>query len=105
MSYSTPVPDTEGELGPRAHPSRPARLAAWLGITFHVLLGGLYLLSGLLAPFWAVVALWTLWTGLLAVAIHQRTRRPILVAVIPIVGFVAWAVAVWAGFVLLDWVA
>ena len=105
MSHSASVPDTEGELGPQARPSRPAQLAAWMGITFHMLLGVLYLLSGLLAPFWAVVVLWTLWTGLLAVTIHQRTRRPILVAVVPIVGLVAWAVAMWAGFVLLDWIA
>jgi hypothetical protein len=76
-----------------------------MGITFHGLLGVLYLLSGLLAPFWAVVVLWTLWTGLLAVAIHQRTSRPVLVAVIPIVGLVAWTVALWAGSVLFGWAA
>ena len=100
MSYSTRVPGTEAEPGPQAGSSRPARLAAWMGLTLHVLLGVLYLLSGLLTPFWVVVGLWTLWTGLLAVAVHQRTKRPILVAVIPIVDLVGWAVAVRAGSAL-----
>lgn len=105
MSYSTQRPGTETETGPQASSSWPARLAGWIGLTLHALLGVLYLLSGLLTPFWAAVALWTLWTGLLAVAIHQRPRRPIIVAAVPIVGLVAWTVAVWTGLVLFDWAA
>jgi hypothetical protein len=69
---------------------------AWIGLALHGLLGVPYLLSGLLAPVWAAIFLWTLWTGLLAVAIHQRTRRQRVVAVIPIIAAVVWAVTIWA---------
>lgn len=105
MSHPTPVPGTQAEPGPRADFSWQARLAVWTGLAFHGSLGGLYLLSGLFAPFWAVIALWTLWTGLLAVAIHQRTRRPVIVVVIPIIGLVIWTATVWASSVLSGWAA
>lgn len=95
MSLSTPA--AQAEPGPRA---RLSGLAVWIGLALHGLLGVLYLLSGLFAPLWVVISLWTLWTGLLAVAIHQRTRRPVVVAVIPITGLVVWTVAMLAGSVL-----
>ena len=105
MSYSSPEPNNETLPGPQGVSSWPARLISWIGLTLHGLLGVPYVLSGLLAPFWAVVALWTLWAGLLAVVVHQRTRRPVLVAVVPIVGLVFWVVAMWAGSMLFDWAA
>jgi hypothetical protein len=92
---STPVTDPP-EPDPPAGVSWPLHLVAWIGLALHGLLGALYLLSGLLAPVWAAIFLWTLWTGLLAVAIHQRTRRQRVVAVIPIVAVVVWAVTIWA---------
>ena len=66
----------EGEAGPSGRAFR--LVAGWLGVTVHGLLGVPYLLSGLLAPLWAVVILWTVWTALLAVAIRKRRRRPML---------------------------
>jgi hypothetical protein len=92
---SAPVTDPT-EPDPPVNVSWPLKLVAWIGLAFHGLLGVLYLLSGLLAPIWAVLFLWTLWTGLLAVAIHQRTRRPAVVAVIPIIGLFIWLVTIWA---------
>jgi len=91
MSYSTPVATDETRAG---RLSRVAQIAAWLGLSLHTLLGVLYLLSGLLAPFWAVVGLWTLWTLLLAVAIQQRASRPIIAAVIPVVGLLVWVAVI-----------
>lgn len=84
------------EPDPRVGISWPLKLVAWIGLALHGLLGVLYLLSGLLAPVWAVIFLWTLWTGLLAVAIYQRTRRQGVVAVIPVIGLVVWSVTIWA---------
>jgi hypothetical protein len=92
---STPVTDPT-EHDPPVGVSWPLELVAWIGLALHGLLGVLYLLSGLLAPVWAAFFLWTLWTGLLAVAIHQRRRRPIVVALIPIIGLVVWSVTIWA---------
>jgi len=80
-------------------------VAGWLGVTVHGLLGVPYLLSGLLAPFWAAVMLWSVWTALLAVAIRKRRRRPMLVAIIPIISLLAWVAAQWAGSALLGWAA
>ena len=84
------------ELDPPAGVSWPLKLVAWIGLAIHGLVGVLYLLSGLLAPVWAAIFLWTLWTGLLAVAIHQRTRRHVFVALIPIIGLLVWSVTIWA---------
>jgi len=92
---STPVTDPT-EPDPPVGVSWLLELVAWIGLALHGLLGVLYLLSGLLAPVWAVFFLWTLWTGLLAVAIHQRTRRQVVVALIPIIGLVVWSVTIWA---------
>lgn len=101
--HPPPASVKKEEAGPS---DRAFRLVTgWLGVTVHGLLGVPYLLSGLLAPFWAVVILWTVWTALLAVAIRKRRRRPMLVALIPIISFLAWVAALWAGSALLDWAA
>ena len=104
MMHPTPASvKNEGEASPSGRAFR--LVAGWLGVTVHGLLGVLYLLSGLLAPFWVAVILWTAWTALLAVAIRKRRRRPILVALIPIISFLAWVAAQWAGSAFLDWAA
>jgi len=86
--------------------SRAFRLVAgWLGVMVQGLLGGPYLLSGLLAPFWAVVILWTVWTALLAVAIRKRRERPMFVVLIPLISFLVLVAALLAGSAFLGWAA
>lgn len=80
-------------------------MAARLGLTVHGLLGVPYLLSPLLAPLWAAVTLWTVWTGLLAAAIWLRRTRPILVASTPVISLMIWVAALWAGSAFLSWAA
>lgn len=80
----------DGQIGT----SQRMRPAAWVGLTAHGLLGMLHLVTGLLATFWTVVVLWTVWTGLLAMAVKQRYRQPMLVAVAPMADLAVWLLAV-----------
>ena len=74
---------------------RGMRPTAWLGLTVLILLAVPYLLTGLLAPFWTAVGLWTVWTVLLVVAVHNRYRHAGVVALVPAVGAVIWVLAIW----------
>jgi hypothetical protein len=104
VRHQPPVQGKRLGVGPRRS-SRLARVAGWWGLTAHGLLGVPYLLSGLFAPLWAAVILWTVWTGLLVLAIQQHRRRPMLVALTPIMTLLTWFGALWAGTALLGWAA
>ncbi|MGH8884902.1 MAG: hypothetical protein ACRDYX_06965 [Egibacteraceae bacterium] len=59
------------------------RLAAWVGLGLHLVVGLPFLALGLLAPLWAILVLWAVWGALLTLAIRLRHTRPWLVLVIP----------------------
>jgi hypothetical protein len=96
-------PEPTSDTRSSAKLGRGVRSAAWLGLSLHGLLVVPYLLSGLLAPLWAVGVLWTVWTALLIVALGQRRKRPLLVALTPVIGLGTWIAALWAGTALLGW--
>lgn len=75
---------------------RTSPIAA-IGLAFHALLVVPYLLSGLLVPLWMALILWTLWSAILAFAILQRRRRPMIVALLPLVAVTIWLAGVSIG--------
>lgn len=73
--------------------SNRTSLIARVGLTFQLLLAVPYLLSGLFAPLWMAIGLWTVWMGLLAVAMARLRSHPTIVPVIPLVAAAVWALA------------
>lgn len=65
----------------------------------------LYAASGLLAPWWAVVALLVLWALMLLLAILWWTPHPRRLVGLAVFAIVFWFVTMVAGGVLLDWTA
>ena len=60
--------------------------------------------SGLMMPMWAVVAMWFVWLGGLAVQVRQR-RRPLVVVAVPIAVAAIWLLTGTLGEAFLDWTA
>jgi hypothetical protein len=79
------------------------RLIGWLGLAAHLALLTWYAASGLLAPGWAVALLLLIWLALLVLAIVLLRRRPLLVPLVPMVGYVIWFAAISAGEAWLGW--
>ena len=71
----------------------------------HGAVGWVYLVSGLVAPGWAVVGLLTIWVALLVVAIRVWRSRPLIVLGIPFLAMAIWFVTLFLGERLLDWTA
>ncbi|GAA0797245.1 hypothetical protein [Spirilliplanes yamanashiensis] len=80
-----------------------ARVIGWLGLVLHLALLFWYVASGLVAPGWAVLTLLVIWAALLVVAVRLRRRRPLLVPLVPVVGFLVWIGAITAGETWLGW--
>lgn len=59
------------------------RLAAWVGLGLHLVIGVSLLALGLVAPWWAVSALFAAWGAFLVLALRLRRTRPWLVPLIP----------------------
>jgi hypothetical protein len=67
-------------------------------------MGLLVLVSGLIMPIWAVLALGVLWLVAVGVAIRWRSRPSIVLAV-PFAMLGIWLAAAWLGDRFLDWTA
>jgi hypothetical protein len=80
-------------------------LGRWIGLTLHIVIGWLYLTSGLVAPFWAVGLLMVVWTALLVGVIRFWRSRPWLVLATPFLAFLIWVGVLTLGERLLDWTA
>ena len=81
------------------------RLVLVLAVLAHLGTGILYLAAGLVAPLWAVLALWALWLVLLWVLVRVWKRRPLLALVVPPVALGLFFAVITAGEQLLDWTA
>lgn len=79
--------------------------ARWIGLVLFIVTGWLYLVSGLVAPMWAVIVLWVVWLALLVGIIKLWRSHPWLVLAAPLVAFLIWAGAISAGGYFLDWTA
>ncbi len=81
-------------------------VVAWSGLVLLLAVGVFpYASSGLVAPPEGVLLLWALWVALLVVALRWRTRRPLWVPVIPVVGLGLWFAVISLGGALLGWTA
>ena len=65
----------------------------------------LYGASGLLAPWWAVVALLVVWFALFVTACRWWTPRPTWVPLLPVLALVLWFAVMTAGGAWLGWTA
>lgn len=85
--------------------SRTSAVAKWAGFALMAPLAWLYLISGLLAPPYAVGILAAIWVLLLIAGIRIRRRRPWLVLAIPFIGLAIWFAVITLGDVFLGWTA
>lgn len=81
------------------------RVGRWVGILLMLVVGWLYLVSGLVAPLWAVVSLLAVWAAVFSVAMRAWNSKPWLILAAPFLLFLFWAVAIWAGGQFLGWTA
>jgi hypothetical protein len=101
------APDAGTAYRPARHRGFPAWAVAvgWVGIVLHLLVGFPFLVSGLVAPGYGVIALWVVWAVLLAVALRVRARRPVWTPAVPVAAFGLWQGAIAAGGAWLGWQA
>lgn len=86
----------------RALPIAVVTLAAILQL---VVLVPFTVASGLLAPLWAVVALYALWLVATTVLVHTARRRPLAAPLVPIGNALLLWVVISAGEAWLGWTA
>ena len=82
-----------------------ALVAAAVAAVLHVLLGYLYLVSGLAVPFYALLPLWAWWFVLAHRLVLLAQRRSPWVLAVPVVAAGTWFVVVLLGGELLGWTA
>ena len=80
-------------------------LAAAAAVVAHLAVGYVYLVSGLVAPAWAVITLLVWWGLLAAGGVVLWRRRSYLVLLVPVVGLVTWIAVLWFGGEMLGWTA
>lgn len=78
----------------------------WFGVAcvLHLAVGYFYLLSGLVAPPWAVVGLLSIWIALMFTLIRIRSTGP-KTLIVPAGAAAIWLAVLWAGDALLGWTA
>ncbi len=81
-----------------------SRMIVVLAFGLHLVVGFVYLFTGLLAPIGVAIALQIAWIGLLFVAIRVRTQ-PKRVALIPVVAAVLWFAVLSIGSAVFRWTA
>jgi hypothetical protein len=81
------------------------RLAGWLGIVLLLPVLYLYVVSGLMAPMWAIVVLVACWFVLGLCAVRWVRRRPRVVRALPFVGVALWIAVISLGEAFLGWTA
>ncbi len=81
------------------------RIGQGFGLLLMVIVGWFYLVSGLVAPPWAVIGLVVVWAVVLILGLIQWNSRPLWILVAPFALMVFLAVVIWAGDQFLDWSA
>ena len=77
----------------------------WVSAVLFLLVGILYLFSGLLAPAAVVPLLWLIWLGHLVLVIRQWKKRLWVVISAPLISYFVWVTAIQLGSVLFGWTA
>lgn len=80
-----------------------AGFASWLGLVGHLCVLYLYLATGLLAPFWAIILLFFVWLGLLAAAVWAVRARSAWGLLVPVLALFIWWGTLTAGETFLGW--
>jgi len=78
---------------------------AVVGMALHGVLLVLILVSGLVAPFWAVAGLFAVWLALLLYGLMTWRRRRWMTIATPLVGFGCWLLVIFVGGEFLGWTA
>lgn len=85
-------------------PLTPRRvLYALVGLALHLVAGFFMLVSGLVAPPWAVTAMLVVWAVLLVLGIRRWRTRPWITIAVPVLAFAVWLATLAAGGAFLDW--
>jgi len=83
-----------------------AILAIAVGFTMQLVVGVPFTVaSGLLAPYWAVIAFYVLWIACAAVAIRLARRRPLATPLVPLANAAVLWLGLTTGDVFLGWTA
>lgn len=80
-------------------------VAAVVAAITQLITGYLYLVSGLIAPGWAVIGLLAVWLALTVIGVRLALRKSYRVLLTPVIAVVVWVVTMWAGGALLGWTA
>ena len=89
--------DGAAELTPRRV------LYALVGLGLHLVAGFFMLISGLVAPPWAVLLMLVVWGILLVVGLQRWRSSPWVTIGFPVLAFVIWIGTVTLGEALLGW--
>jgi hypothetical protein len=89
----------------RTGPPRWQYAVAALACAALLVLGFVYLSSGLVAPLWAVVVLMVFWVGLALLAARWLRVHPLRVVWLPLVGLAVIVGVITAGEHWLGWIA
>lgn len=90
--------------GSTAHAGVGRTMVVVAGFLLLGAVGLLVLVSGLIMPIWAVLALGAVWLVAVAVAIRWRSR-PSIVLSVPFAMLGIWLATAWLGDRFLDWTA
>ncbi|HZI98392.1 MAG TPA: hypothetical protein VFD41_12785 [Actinomycetales bacterium] len=88
---------------PRMHPAYIALVV--LAAVLQLVVGWLYLVSGLVVPGAFIVALLVFWVAQVVVGVRLVGRRSPWVVAVPVVGFLTWLALLWFGGEILGWTA
>ena len=82
----------------------PLVAAGFAGVA-HLLVGYIYLVSGLVVPFYALLPLWAWWLFLAVTLVRLAIRASWWVLAVPLAAAVTWVLVVLGGGELLGWTA
>lgn len=89
----------------RPRPAWPVIAVAVVAGVAHLLVGYVYLVSGLAVPFYALLPLWAWWIFLTVTLVRLAVRRSWWTAGVPVVAAATWVLVVLGGGELLNWTA
>lgn len=80
-------------------------VAAVFAAAGQLVAGYLYLVSGLVAPGWAVVLFLAWWLVLTFIGVRLALRRSYWLLLVPVVAVATWVGSMWLGGAVLGWTA
>jgi hypothetical protein len=86
-------------------PRRGRRALGLFGSVLYLIVGWLYLGSGLVMPYPWVFVMWALWIAGLAVLARVLQRSPAWTPIVPLAAVIIWVTVVQLGDWLLGWTA